>query len=74
MDNQHKMIKGYRDLTATEIDYMNQVKEIGEALKDLLYDIEQIEGIDQRAVEIARTELQTGCMWLTRAIARPNSF
>jgi hypothetical protein len=27
MDNQHKKIKGYRDLSQAEIDAMNQIKE-----------------------------------------------
>lgn len=29
MDNQHKKIKGYRDLSQAEIDLMNEVKAIG---------------------------------------------
>lgn len=32
MDNQHKHIKGYRDLTAEEIALMNRVKDAGAAL------------------------------------------
>lgn len=32
------------------------------------------DGLDQRAIAIAKTELQTGFMWLTRAIAQPESF
>ena len=35
MDNQHKHIKGYRDLTAEEIDLMNRIKAKGEELKAL---------------------------------------
>ena len=30
MDNQHKKIKGYRDLTADEIAMMNDAKELAE--------------------------------------------
>lgn len=29
MDNQHKIISGYRDLSQTEIDLMNKIKAFG---------------------------------------------
>lgn len=32
MDNQHKKIKGYRDLSQEEIDLMNRIKEKGQEL------------------------------------------
>lgn len=32
MENQHRKIKGYRDLSQTEVDLMNQIKEKGEEL------------------------------------------
>lgn len=35
MDNQHKLIKGYRDLTQEEIDLMNRIKSAGAALLQL---------------------------------------
>lgn len=39
MDNQHKKIKGYRDLSQTEIDLMNRIKEHGEKTKELLSEL-----------------------------------
>lgn len=36
MDNQHKLIKGYRDLSAEEIALMNEVKEAGVMLGALI--------------------------------------
>ncbi len=36
MDNQHKKIKGYRDLSQQEIDLMNRIKAHGEETKNLL--------------------------------------
>jgi len=39
MDNQHKMIKGYRDLTQPEIDLMNRIKEHAEVTKTLCLDV-----------------------------------
>lgn len=35
MDNQHKLIKGYRDLLPEEIDLMNRIKEKGAELLHL---------------------------------------
>lgn len=39
MDNQHKKIKGYRDLSQQEIDLMNRIKLHGEATKKLLDEV-----------------------------------
>lgn len=35
MENQHRKIIGYRDLTQEEIDLMNDVKALGERLREL---------------------------------------
>jgi hypothetical protein len=74
VDNQHKKISGYRDLTEAEIALINEVKDEGERLRALLLRVKGIAGVDQRAVAIAQTELQTAMMWLVRAIARPEGF
>ena len=39
-DNQHRMIKGYRDLSIEEIHLMNQIKEEGVVLAQLLVAIQ----------------------------------
>lgn len=39
MDNQHKKIKGYRDLSQEEIDLMNKLKEKAEEVKLVLEEI-----------------------------------
>lgn len=39
MDNQHKKIKGYRDLSQEEIDMMNRVKELGSQFEKLIQDV-----------------------------------
>jgi len=41
MDNQHKKITGYRDLTQAEIDLMNEVKAKGEELRELVKKIRE---------------------------------
>ncbi|MCC7484552.1 MAG: hypothetical protein IT529_06140 [Burkholderiales bacterium] len=74
MENQHRRISGYRDLTQREIDLINEVKAQGEALKAALDALTGDAEIDQRALAIARTEIQTGFMWLIRAIAQPTTF
>ncbi|MGB3393232.1 MAG: hypothetical protein WA956_05670 [Stenotrophomonas sp.] len=74
MENQHRKISGYRELSQQEIDGMNAIKQIGNEAGALLDRLKEVQGIDQRALAIAKTELQTGFMWAVRAIARPESF
>ena len=74
MDNQHQKIKGYRDLSQTEVDMMNKIKEKGAELGELVAELQSTEGLDQRAVAIGKTELQTGVMWLVCSVAQPESF
>ena len=88
MENQHKLIRGYRDLSADEIALMNEAKELAEQVRSLVERVAQLlptplaEGDGPpsvttdpgRAISIARTELQTGFMWLIRSIARPTTF
>ena len=74
MENQHRQISGYRELTEQEIGAMNALKQKGGEVKALLDALAQTPDIDQRALAIARTELQTGFMWAVRAIAQPQGF
>lgn len=107
MENQHRKIKGYRELSQTEIDLMNEVKAKGVELGDLIAKIqahlknqadtanralnkavanglatdeprEEVERLTAaeagRWASIAKTDLQTGLMALTRSIAQPGFF
>jgi hypothetical protein len=74
MDNQHKLIKGYRDLSEAEINAMNAVKTIGEHLGSLVDDLRSNSSLDQRWVSIAETHLQQGVMAAIRSIAQPTTF
>ena len=74
MDNQHRQIKGYRELTQEEIDLMNEIKQQGVALGNLVNKLRDAGGLDQRWVSIGATDLQTGLMALTRAVAQPTFF
>ena len=74
MDNQHKHIKGYRDLSQEELNLMNDIKAKGVELGELVQKLRSIETMDQRWISIGATDLQTGLMALTRGVAQPTSF
>jgi len=74
MDNQHQMIKGYRDLSQEEIDLMNEGKELAEKCRLFIEKIESISETDKRCASLGRTNLQQGFMWAVRAVARPETF
>lgn len=100
MDNQHKKIKGYRDLSQAEIDLMNEVKAIGPQVQAVIekvqkhiatqryncrcdanmqvLDVEEDRRLDaatpERFAAMAKTDFQTGLMYLVRAVAQPTSF
>lgn len=74
MDNQHREIKGYRELNDLEIALMNAIKEQGAALGAMVDSLRKNTSLDQRWVSIGATELQQGLMALTRAVAKPTFF
>lgn len=74
MDNQHRQIKGYRELNQEEIALMNEIKELGASLGQLTNRLGAIANIDQRWLEIGTTDLQKGLMALTRSVAQPTFF
>ena len=80
VDNQHKKIKGYRDLTQDEIDLMNEAKELSEQCGNLVSKIEGLHSdignhaIDMRWLNIGKTDIQKGFMSVIRSIARPETF
>ena len=74
MDNQHRQIKGYRELSQDEIDLMNEIKAKGAEIGELVKKLRAADGLDQRWVSIGATDFQTGLMALTRAVAQPTFF
>lgn len=74
MDNRHKKIKGYRDLSQEEIDLMNEAKILAESVRVLVEKISSHEEVDLRWVNIGKTDLQKGFMSLIRGIAQPTTF
>jgi len=87
MDNQHRKISGYRELSQNEINLINLIKLKGEDVYDLIKSLQEIrrqagiielgdQGLAEsyRCIDIAKTSLQTGFMWLVHAVALPRSF
>ena len=69
-------IEGYRELTAEEVGLINDLKEterqFAEQLAKLGQHFNHLGRRDQgRWLSLARTHIETGFMFLTRAIARP---
>ena len=74
MENQHKKITGYRELSQEEIDLMNEGKELAEKCGDFINKLASVESTDKRNVSLGKTNLQQGFMWAIRSIAKPTTF
>ena len=74
MENQHRKISGYRELSQAEIDKMNLIKELAEKCGDLVKFLDDMPNADKRWLEIGKTDLQKGFMGLVRSIAKPETF
>jgi len=74
MENQHKKITGYRDLSQEEIDLMNEGKELAEKCGAYIDRLMNADRTDKRNVALGKTNLQQGFMWAIRGIAQPTTF
>ena len=87
MDNQHRKISGYRELDLQEIGLMNDIKQKGLELRELIRKVKAaplnepdasayfwFETERDRWSSEAATTLQTGIMQLVRAVALPQGF
>jgi hypothetical protein len=74
MDNQHKKIKGYRDLSQEEIDLMNEVKHQGALLEKMVAKLDNLQTTDTVWLQQAEMLLKQGIMAAVRSIAKPDSF
>ena len=74
MDNQHKKIKGYRDLSQEEIDMMNECKELASKVGELCEVLSNMESTDKKWVDDGTITAQKAFMSLIRGIAQPTSF
>jgi hypothetical protein len=71
MENQHRKISGYRELSQEEINAMNNCKVVEMEVANLTKLIRSLPDTDQRAAALAVTNFQQGFMWLVRSIAKP---
>jgi len=67
-------ITGYRQLNEQEVALMNEIKALGVQLGGLVAKVRATYDVDQRWASIGATDLQTGLMALTRAVAKPTTF
>lgn len=73
-------VTGYRKLTQSDVDLMNEIKAKGDELGAFIEARLRVprepdqRAIDQRWVSIGVTDLQKGIMSLVRAVAQPSNF
>jgi hypothetical protein len=73
VDDQHKLISGYRDLTVDEIRVMNLVKSLEREFGELWQRVrDDVPDADPRCLSVARTTAQDAFMWFVRAVTRPD--
>lgn len=76
VENQHRQISGYRDLSEAEIALMNAIKAAEREVAMIHADI--VSALPPRSeatrqAALARTEFEAAFMRLARAVAQPNS-
>ncbi|WP_435633120.1 Acb2/Tad1 domain-containing protein [Carnimonas bestiolae] len=64
---------GYTELSDDQKEQANQIKEKINDIGNLLDQLSE-KGGDQRAISIAKTNLQTASMWAVRSVFKPDSF
>lgn len=73
MDNQHRKISGYRELSEAEVKVINFLKSAERETLAIVDLVSDRDGADPRWTAIARTDIERGFMALIRAIAKPNT-
>lgn len=76
LENQHRLIKNYRELSQTEIDLMNESKELEQNVLAFIERLKKVNAdqaveIDMRWLNIGLTHLEQGFMAVTRSVAKP---
>lgn len=67
-------LTGYRQLSADEVELVEEVKKFGIGLGDMIAELMTNAATDKRWVSIAATHFQQGLMAATRAVAKPTTF
>jgi len=76
LENQHRLIKNYRELSQIEIDLMNESKGLEQNVLAFIERLKQVNAdqaveIDLRWLNIGLTHIEQGFMAITRSIAKP---
>jgi hypothetical protein len=71
MENQHRLISGYKDFGEEKIAIINAIKDKEKEVALLYKDLEAFPDVEQHYLHNARKDLQGGFMWLVRAVAKP---
>jgi hypothetical protein len=71
VDNQHKKISGYRDLSQGEIDLMNESKRLEAQFNTFIDKLKVHPDTDKRDVSLAQTQGEYAFIRAVRSIARP---
>ena len=74
MENQHRKIKTYRELTQVEIDLMNEGKDLAAKVGEYVEKLKSIDTLDQDSVLTGEINLKQGFMWAIRGVAQPTGF
>ncbi len=72
VDNQHRQISGYRDLSKEDIIKINELKNSEAHLNHLIAAMNLNDDTNKRSIAIAATHFETGFMYLIKAVAKPN--
>ena len=76
VENHHRKMSGYRDLTEEEIATINEIKDLEidcAVFAGYLKSGVKGNGVDMRELALARTHLEQGFMHLVKAVAQPDT-
>lgn len=68
---EHSEIKGFTDQSVRNKELINENKVLEEKVLRQIDKLKMLEGIDQRHVALAATNIQQAFMWLNRGIFQP---
>lgn len=66
-------VTGYTKQPPEKVELVNTIKAVEGEIGEMVRTLSVTDGVDQRMVALARTHLQTGFMWLVRAVFQPES-
>ena len=67
-------LPGYHQLSEADAALMTEIKLKGIELGELIERLQATPGLDQRWVDLGKTDLQKGIMFILRAVAQPTTF